>query len=288
MSLLPRATPTPTPTPTPPPPSPSPAPPTPTPGVQLQEVMPGGYKCDGIQTAHVVYPSDASKKYPLLSFAHGWTEGGGFTRGNYKNIIEDVAASGYVVIASHSGITNLCYDAEKHDQLRNIDYIKETAEFADRVDWDAQVGLYGHSMGGAASGLNAADAAAVSKYNLGAAVCLHPAQGGQGAKTVIPIFFFTGTVDTIVPAPGVELMYGLGRGPKVFASLKGADHFECQSSEDGLPEPHGETQYTTRWFNCHIKGVQADCDTVWSICDTSDTKKEVAKCRTANRGAIAV
>merc|ERR1712048_638852 len=141
-------------------------------------------------------------------------------------------------IASHSGITNLCYAAEKSDQLRNIDYIKETAEFADRVDWDAQVGLYGHSMGGAASGLNAADTVAVSKYNLGAAVCLHPAQGGQGAKTTIPTFYFTGTIDTIVPAFGVEAMYNLGQGPKVFASLKGAGHFECQTAEDGIPAAH--------------------------------------------------
>merc|ERR1712010_352947 len=142
---------------------------------------------------------------------------------NYAHVLQEVSASGYIVVAEHSGLELLCYAAEKHDQIRAIDYIKETKKYADIVDWNVQVGLYGHSMGGAASGLNAADTAAVSKYNLGAAVCLHPAQGGQGAKTTIPTFFFTGTVDTIVPAPGVELMYGLGQGPKVFASLKGAD-----------------------------------------------------------------
>ena len=140
--------------------------------VEVSDVTIGGLKCDGIQEGHVVYPKDSSKKYPLLSFAHGWTEGAGNTKPNYKNIIEDVAAAGYVVVAEHSGATRLCYDDEKHDQLRAIDFVRETPEFADRVDWSSKVGVYGHSMGGAASGMNAADASAVSKYNLGAAVCL--------------------------------------------------------------------------------------------------------------------
>jgi cephalosporin-C deacetylase-like acetyl esterase len=284
-------TPAPTPAPTP---EPTPVPtPTPTPspgpgGIEISDVTISGLKCDGIQEGHVVYPKDSSRKYPLLSFAHGWTEGAGNTKPNYKNIIEDVAAAGYVVIAEHSGATRLCYDDEKHDQLRAIDYIKETPEFAGRVDWNSKVGVYGHSMGGAASGMNAADASAVSKYNLGAAVCLHPAQGGQGAATRVPAFFFTGTSDKIVAPGGVESMYNKGQGPKVFASLQGANHFECQTVENGIACPHGETQYTIRWFNCHIKGVQSDCDTAWGICDSSDTAKAVAKCHTANRASLLV
>jgi dienelactone hydrolase len=248
----------------------------------------GGFTCDGIQTATVYYPSDSSKKYPLLSFAHGWTEGGVNVAINYKDVIESVAAAGYVVIAEHSGLELLCYAAEKHDQLHAIDYIKDTPEFADRVDWDSKVGVFGHSMGGASSGLNAADSDAVEKYNLGAAVCLHPAQGGQLAESMLPTFFATGTADTICPPGGVELMYGRAKGPKVFASMKGATHFECQTKEAGLPNPHGWDGYTQHWFNCHIKGMQSDCDAAYDICNGNpETHSPIAKCH-VDKGAASM
>lgn len=240
----------------------------------------GGFTCDGIQSATVFWPSDTSKKYPLLSFAHGWTEGGALTDGNYEDVIQSVAAAGYVVIAEHSGLLRLCYSQEKHDQLHAIDYIKNTAEFSSLVDWSAKVGVYGHSMGGAASGLNAADSSAISKYNLGAAVCLHPAQGGQGAHTILPTFFATGSSDKIVPAFGVNYMAGLAKGPMVYAEMKGANHFECQSREDLLPCPAGWTGYTIHWLNCHLKGSQSDCDAAYNICDGHpETKKPMSSCR---------
>ena len=203
----------------------------------------------------------------LLSFAHGWTEGGGQVARNYKDVLETVAAAGYVVIAEQSGAVDLCYDAEKHDQIRAIDFVKETAEWADRVDWDQQLGVYGHSMGGAASGLNAADADVVQKYNLAAAVALHPAQGGQAAKTQLPTFFATGSSDTIVPPGGVKRMYDRAADPKIFANLKGATHFECQSYEPPALYPkHRWTPYVVNWFDCHIKKDNAGCAAAAKVC----------------------
>jgi len=236
--------------------------------VTIDEVTIGGLKCDGIQSGTVIYPKDASasKKYPLLSFAHGWTEGGSLTPKNYAHVLQEVSASGYIVVAEHSGLELLCYAAEKHDQIRAIDYIKETKKYADIVDWNVQVGLYGHSMGGAASGLNAADPAIVSKYNIGAAVCLHPAQGGQGAASTVPTFFFTGSADKIVPPLGVWSMYEKAKGPKVYAEIKGANHFECQTFEDGIPCPHAETQPVIDWMNCYIKNVTSACDSAFGVC----------------------
>ena len=88
------------------------------------------------------WPSDGGK-HPLLSFAHGWTEGGAAVGINYKDVIETVAAAGYIVIAEHSGATRLCYKQEENDQLHAIDYIKKTSEFSSKVDWTQKVGLYG-------------------------------------------------------------------------------------------------------------------------------------------------
>jgi predicted dienelactone hydrolase len=251
--------------------------------VTVDDVTIGKLTCDGIQTGHIAYPTRAgvlNNTFPLLSFAHGWTEGGIVLKNNYKSVIEDVAAAGYVVVAEHSGLTRLCYPEEKADQLRAMDFVKQTPKYTAMVDWAAKAGVYGHSMGGAASGLNAADASAVSKYNLGATVMLHPAQGGQLARTAIPAFFATGSVDGIVPPGGVHSMYKLAAGPKVFAEMTGANHFECQSSEDGLPEPAGWTSNVIGWFDCHIKGEQAACDKSYAICTDGaikTTKCEVVK-----------
>jgi dienelactone hydrolase len=236
--------------------------------IDKKAVTIGQLKCDGIQTGAIYYPADASKKYPLLSFAHGWTEGGTAVETNYKDVLETVAAAGYVVVAEESGAVLLCYGAEEHDQIRAIDFVKETAEFANRVDWDQQIGLYGHSMGGAASGLNAANADVVNKYNVAAAVALHPAQGGQQAKTTVPTFFATGSIDTIVPPGGVKAMYNLATGPKVYAELKGAGHFECQSYEPPALYPkHRWTPYVVDWFDCYVKKDQASCAAALKVCD---------------------
>jgi len=239
-----------------------------------KRVTVGGFKCDGIQTATIFYPTDTSKKYPLLSFSHGWTEGGRNVAINYKDVLETVAASGYVVIAGESGLVAGCLKAEAHDQIRALDYVNETSEFAQRVDWSSKMGVYGHSMGGGASLQNAADAAVVEKYNLGAAMLLHPTPFMVATK--IPSFYATGNLDTIVPAPLVLNAYNKGGPPKIFAEMSGATHFECQSFESGLPCPHGWTGFTINWMNCHIKGIQADCDTAYNVCNQS--RRKMSKC----------
>jgi len=243
-----------------------------------KQVTVGGFQCDGIQTATVYYPTDTSKKYPLLSFAHGWTEGGNHVGVNYKDVLETVASAGYVVIAEHSGLTNVCWEAEKHDQIRAIDYVNETSEFASRVDWHSKIGLYGHSMGGSATRQNAADATIVEKYNLGAAVLFHPGYGGVKDPTKIPSFYATGSADNIVRPTTVKSSYDKAAAPKVFAEMTNANHFECQSSENGFPCPHGWTGYAINWMNCYLKNSQADCDTAFNVC--KQTAVKMSQCLT--------
>lgn len=245
----------------------------------------GGLRCDLIQDGTVFYPTDTSKTYPLLSFNHGWTEGGLSTDPNYSDLLQLLAAEGYVVVAQHSGAVAYCDDEEKHDQLRAIDFIKETPEFANRVDWNSKVGVYGHSMGGGTSTMNAADKSAIAKYNLGAAVAHHPVSHPVYAH--IPIFFTTGTIDGICSPDGVKSMYQKARGPAVYAEMLLADHFECQNYEAGIPCPAGWTHYTKHWFNCHLKGMQEECDRAWNVCSGHpETEKPMAQCLTKNRETL--
>lgn len=234
----------------------------------------GGLHCDGIQTGSVWYPTDTSKTYPLLAFAHGWTEGGSFTDPNYRDLLETAAAVGYVVIAHHSGLVTECQDIYPKDQLRSIEFIKETDEFKSRVDWSSKVGIYGHSMGGGATGDNAADSNAIEKYNLGAAVLLHPV--ARSGKTKIPTFYTTGSSDNICSPGSVQAWSKKASTPTIFAEMKGADHFECQSLEDGIPCPHGWTNYVVNWFNCYIKGMKNECNAAYSVC--THPAKPMSKC----------
>jgi dienelactone hydrolase len=232
--------------------------------------------CDGIQDGSVFYPNDKSRKYPLLAFAHGWTEGGGFTDSNYKDVIESVAKAGYVVIAHHSGLMTECQPVYPLDQQRALAYIKETPKYANMVDWDSKHGIYGHSMGGGCTGDNAGRKNVIDKYNLGAAVLMHPVN--TRTKTLIPSYYMTGTADTICAPGPTEAWSKTATHPSLFASLQGATHFECQSSEDGIPEPAGWTQQVIHWFNCHLKNDQGECDNAYGICTHPTTKKKVAKC----------
>lgn len=235
--------------------------------IERKDVTIGGLKCDGIQSGTVFYPKDSSMKYPPLSFAHGWTEGGKAVNKNYEDVLECLAAEGYVVIAEQSGRSNLCFKAESHDQMRAIDFLNETQEFSDRVDWTSKSGIYGHSMGGSATGLNAADKAVVEKYNIGAAVLFHSQNGGS---TIVPTLYTTGTADTIVSPKAVENKYDSSSPPKVFAKATGATHFFCQTPTNGW------TKEAINWFNCYIKGAQEDCDLAHDICNRE--KAKLASC----------
>lgn len=193
---------------------------------------------------------------------------------NYKDVIETVAAAGYVVIAHHSGLVTECQAIYPKDQLRSLDFIKETDEFKSRVDWSSKVGIYGHSMGGGATGDNAGNSAAIEKYNLGAAVLLHPV--ATRTPTKIPTFYTTGSADTICAPGGVEAWSKTASKPYLFAEMSGATHFECQSEENGRPCPHGWTNYVVNWFNCYIKGMQDECDAAQSVC--THPTKPMTKC----------
>jgi len=243
------------------------------PAIVKKGVTIGGLKCDAIQTGTVFYPSDTSKKYPLLAFAHGWTEGGMFTDGNYRDVLETVAASGYVVIAHHSGLLRECQAIYPLDQQRALAFIKETPAFSNLVDWNIKAGIYGHSMGGGATGDNAARADVIKKFNLGAAVLLHPVF--RYTKTLIPSFYATGSADTICAPSSTAGWSKAASKPMIFAEMAGANHFECQSKEDGIPCPAGWTNYVVNWFNCHLKGQSSECVAANAVC-THPTKPMTA------------
>jgi len=223
--------------------------------VSKENVHVGGYVCGGNQGAVVYYPTDNENPSPVISFAHGFTAGGELVDPDYSTILEGVASFGYVIIALKSAPENFCWEETK-DQIRSLEWIK-TSKFADMIDYTKKTGIMGHSMGGGNSHLSAQNAEAVAEHNIGAAVALHPAY--VTGSSLVPIFYGTGSKDTIVPASQVKPQYQDTHGvAKVYANIEGATHFE-----PATVGPNRWTDYVAAMFGCYLYDMPEACNTVF-------------------------
>lgn len=226
-----------------------------------EKVYVGGYVCAGSQYAQIYYPTVKAggkappSKTPLISFAHGVTAGGVMMAADYARLLPGVASWGYVVIALESAPLRYCIDETK-DQIWSLAWIK-TSRFAEKVDWDKPTGVMGHSMGGQATHLTAANAAAVDTHNIAAAVALHPVYVLGSSR--IPIFYGSGSWDIIVPPGTVKAAYEQTYGvAKIFAEIRGASHFEPNTVG-----PNRWTDFAAAMFGCHIYRIDDACATVY-------------------------
>jgi len=236
-----------------------------------------GYVCGGLPSAIIYYPTDTSRTYPLVSFAHGFTAGGASVPLDYgPKLLSGVASWGYVVAATEDAPLNYC-ETETYDQLWTIEVLKRQGYH--RVDWSRKVGLMGHSMGGHATVLSSANYFKVSSLNIGAAVALHAVPVPWPGQPKVPIFYGTGTADFIVPPAGPIGMYAKTtiRG-KVLAEILGATHLE--------PNTFGGrnrwTDFAAAYFGCHLYGIQDACDTIYgtrsgSLCNCPQVRMTVCR-----------
>lgn len=178
-------------------------------------------------------------------------------------MLKAVAASGYVVIISESSsFPRECKDAWK-DQIHSLAWIKDS-KFADLIDSGKKTGILGHSMGGGATYHSAGQSSAVQGQNVGAAVALHPEIQSPVpfepiTNSLVPIFFGTGSVDTVVSPLSVKNAYDDTKNvPKVFSEISGAGHLEPST---GYPNRH--TPYVIAMFDCHLLGNKSQCDKVY-------------------------
>jgi len=115
----------------------------------VQEVVEvGGYTCGNSQSANVWRP-DHGGDFPLISFAHGWRDGGDNIH-SYDNLLNGVASAGYIVIGSLAAFSRYCVEESK-DQIRTIEWARTSEEYSKKINWKKQVGILGHSMGGEAT-----------------------------------------------------------------------------------------------------------------------------------------
>lgn len=224
-----------------------------------------GLKCNGNQTAWVLYPDDG-QKYPLVSFAHGYTAQD--VPEWFPYLLEGIAKRGYVVVASEAG-TDYCTD-QTYDQVRCLQWAQESSELSPHIDTKAGTGIVGHSMGGGSTITTASNASATSAYNIKVAVAMHPASGNPNAPK-IPILYLSGTADVVVPSSGVLSQYNAAENViKTFADVKGASHVNCCGCPQGCENictprggcPNTEDAYAWYPLDCYLKGDMEACKRV--------------------------
>lgn len=243
--------------------------------VQHEDVIVGGYVCGEHQQARVYYPT-TSGTYPVVSFAHGFHNGGTDAYACYETMNSALAAAGYVVMVSESSTFPLECADEAKDQLRSIEWLR-TSNISDMIDF-SKAGLLGHSMGGGATYHNAGQPDVVAEYNIGAAVGLHPqTRLYSSSNSLVPIFFGSGSKDVVIFPSWVKEAYSETSGvAKVFAEIKGAVHDEplCDCGSWKSPGSNRHTPYVIAMFDCHLKGDVNQCDKVYgsgsdSLCSGS-------------------
>ena len=210
------------------------------------------WKCGGPSTALIYQPTSGDGPWPLISFAHGFTAGGTSVGPDYgPKLLGPLAAAGYVVVATQDAPLNYC-------EWETADQISALGLDIPNVDHAQPSGIAGHSMGGHATELSSSNSKAISVHNIAAAVALHPVSF-PFSQPKIPIFFGTGSKDTIVPPAGPVEMYKMTKqSGKVLAEIRGATHFEPNTIG-----PNRWTPFVVDMFDCHIKHQSDSCDKMY-------------------------
>lgn len=212
----------------------------------------------------VWYPiGDEGQKFPLIAYAHGFTDGNDHTANHYVNHLTELAAFGYIIAASEAcnyGCSDLAtlsgdppgYKNYYQQQLKVIDWAKETAASDDPImsamDLDIGVGICGHSMGGQSTLFSAGPNA--TSYGIKAAVMQHAYTHVYPAPTV-PFLAFTGTKDTTA-TPDMTVAYYNAEGAhpvKGLVNKKGMGHLEPRESDDFNP---AFASLTAAWFKLYL------------------------------------
>lgn len=242
-------------------------------------------------TARLFYPAtiagenapidDAQAPYPAISFGHGFLQ----PVGNYQSTLAHLASHGYLVIATNSeGGLFPNHSNFAADLLHSLTYLQDqhvlpASPLFQRVDVDA-FALSGHSMGGGAAILAAADPRIRAIAPL-AAANTNPSSIAALSNLLIPVRHIVGSVDAIVSPNTTQQMFNNSARPRQFLSLQGGFHcgfidaqgFGCDngslSRSDQLLLVR---RLLTEFFDLHLKADQSIWTSVWLLDCNTDSR----------------
>jgi dienelactone hydrolase len=219
-------------------------------------------------------PFDGSgAPYAGISFGHGFT----VNPNKYQSTLEHLATWGYLVMATTSYTGLFPNHAEYAEDLRHcLTYLEEQnadsgSTLYGQVD-TAHFGLSGHSMGGGASILAAADDARVKALANLAAAETNPSAEAAMADVLIPARLIAGDEDGIVPSSTSRDIYLNGNPRRQFGLIQGGYHcgfldsniLFCDSGSLSRAEQLAVTRrLLTEFFGLYLKGDQIPWRAVW-------------------------
>lgn len=238
-------------------------------------------------TARLYYPATSNGlgasfdpsggPYPVIAFGHGFQQ----EVYRYEGMLEHMTSYGYFVIAvnSHTGLFPN-HNAFANDMNDALDYVVEQnfaggSPYNGHVAIDAQ-GLMGHSMGGGANILAAADNPNVGAIFTMAAAETSPSAINDMPDIDAPIVLLAGTDDGIVPVgQHGQLMYNNGVAPVLLPVIDGAFHcgFQnapyplfCDTGSITRPEQLAETfNWGVSFFDAYLKADLAGWQRIYGF-----------------------
>jgi len=203
--------------------------------------------CGGPHKVNVYYPKGASGPVPLISYAHGFTNGGDvLDEDNRARFFQPLVEEGFFVIAYQHGGTAL-YCAANTMQLGAIEWLK-TSSYASMINFD-RVGLLGFSMGGKATWKSTT----AGHPGVKAAVTVNAHCTSDCPAPQVPTLMITGNLDSVAQQWEQKKMFDRMSVPGISADFEMEHSFDDEWVRLAL-EP-----LFMSMFRCHLLDDQERC-----------------------------
>merc|ERR1719469_293364 len=203
--------------------------------------------CSSPYRVNVYYPVGASGRSPLVSFAHGFGNGGSvLDERNRERIFTPLVQEGFFVIAyQHNG-----YCDTPNNQMGAIEWLK-TSSYASMIDF-SNVGVAGFSLGGVASWKSTS-------------------QGNPDIKAAVSISAYCGIFGNSCPVPELPTLMLTGSADRTSPVSKQRQRFNQMSGPGMLVETPMPHSFNTFWsveamlplmksmFHCYLRDDQEAC-----------------------------
>ncbi len=209
---------------------------------------------------------------PAVSFGHGFLSAVDL----YDSTMDHLASHGYVVIAttSEGGLlpshANFALDIRQCLTWLEQQDATPASWLAGAVD-ESAFGVSGHSMGGGASALAAADTRIKCLATLAAAET-NPSSSAAAASIQRPSCFIVGSQDSIVPPATTQNQFNACDAPRILTTIAGGSHcgfvdnpiIACDSGTLARADQLAKTRALLLAFlDTHLRADAADFAQVW-------------------------
>ena len=231
----------------------------------------------------------AGAPYPGVSFGHGFLQ----APSRYAGTLSHLATWGVIVIASESqqgfapNHSQFAVDIRECLTWLETENARAASFLFGAID-TANFGVCGHSMGGGAGTLAAADDPRVKALATLAAAETSPSAIAAAARLTIPASFISGSEDTIVPVgTHGQRMYDAMTAPRLLPLIIGGSHCGFQDVPyplfcDSGSMPRAEQLALTRsmlttFFLLHLRDRQDVWSSTWGPAGVADPRVDVQR-----------